>query len=433
MAPVGIVSRGRVFHGWYIVTVAAITGAASGIASYSFGLFFNPMRDSLGWSRTAISLALTIRAVTGMFISPVYGPIVDRKHGAMILMVGGGVVLGVALVLTSQVTQLWQFYLLMGVAYGMSVAALSPQVVTPTVIAKWFIRMRGRAIAIVSLGHNAAAIFFVPLTAFIIVNFGWRDAWFFLGIVGFILVVPLSALFVRRTPEDVGLLPDGREPSDSSGTPELYSRPDLATEHDWTLREAARTPALWLIVVGFTISGAGLGGFLPHVIPTLTDKGYSTAVATALLTLFSIVVVPTKMIWGILGERVQVRYLIAVSYFAATATMLVMVLVDSGPFILLFPVFYAMGGGGYAPLSSLMWANYFGRGSLGTIRGVFLPVTQAIGAVSPVFAGYVFDTTDSYDLAFLFFGLCFSVGGVTMLLAKRPAAPSRRVAQGASP
>ena len=293
-------------------------------------------------------------------------------------------------------------------------------------IAKWFIRMRGRAIAIVSLGHNVGAVIFVPLTAFIIVNFGWRDAWFVLGIIGFILVVPLSALFVRRTPEDVGLLPDGRKHSEGSGSPALNARPDLATEYDWTLREAARTPALWLIVVGFTISGAGLGGFLPHVIPALTDKGYSTAVATALLTLFSILVVMMKMVWGILGERVQVRYLIAASYFAAAATMLLMVLVDSGPLILLIAVSYAVGGGGYAPLSSLMWANYFGRGSLGTIRGVFFPVTQAIGAVSPVFAGYIFDTTDSYDLAFLFFGLCFSVGAVMMLLAKRPAAPLRR-------
>ena len=182
MAPIGIVSRGRVFHGWYIVAVAAITGAASGTVGYSFGLFFNPIHNSLGWSRTAISLALTIRAVTGMFMSPVYGPIVDRKHGAMILMVGGGVVLGGCLMLTAQVTRLWQFYLLIGVAYGMSVAALAPQMVTPTVIAKWFIRMRGRAIAIVSLGHNVGAVIFVPLTAFIIVNFGWRDAWFVLGV-----------------------------------------------------------------------------------------------------------------------------------------------------------------------------------------------------------------------------------------------------------
>ena len=422
MAPVGIVSRGRVFHGWYIVAISAIAGAASGAVVYSFGFFFDPMQRSLGWSRTAISLALTIRAATGMFVSPVYGPIVDRKHGAMLLMVGGGVVLGVSLMLTSQVTRLWQFYLLIGVAYGMALSATGPQIVTPTVVAKWFMRMRGRAIAVVSLGHNVGSVIFIPLTAFIILNYGWRDAWFVLGIVGFILVVPLSALFVRRTPEDVGLLPDGMKPNVDSGSPELRARPDLATEYDWTLREAARTPALWLIVVGFTIGSAGFGGFLPHVIPALTDKGYSTAVATTLLTLFSVLIVVTKMIWGFLGERIQVRYLLAASYFALTATMLLMVLVDSGPLILLFPVFYAVGGGS-VPLSSLIWANYFGRGSLGTIRGVFLPVTQVLGAVSPVFAGYVFDSTGSYDKAFLVFGGCFAVGAVVMLLAKRPGAP----------
>ncbi|MCZ6788411.1 MAG: MFS transporter, partial [Chloroflexi bacterium] len=217
MAPVGIVSRGKVYHGWYIVAISAIAGASSGVVVSIFGLFFDPMHESLGWSRTAVSLALTIMILTGMTLSPVYGPIVDRKHGAMVLMVGGGVVLGVTLVLTSQVTQLWQFYLLIGVAYGMASPAIGPQIVTPTVIAKWFIRMRGRATAIVSLGHNVGAVIFIPLTAFIILNFGWRYAWFVLGIVGFILVVPLSALFVRRTPEDVGLLPDGRKPNVGPG------------------------------------------------------------------------------------------------------------------------------------------------------------------------------------------------------------------------
>ena len=363
--------------------------------------------------------------LTGMIISPVFGPIVDRKHGAVILMVGGGVVLGGTLMLTSQVTQLWQFYLLIGVAYGVSITAIGPQIVTPTVIAKWFIRMRGRAIAIMDSGKNAGAVVFVPLTAFIIVNFGWRDAWFVLGIVMFILVVPLSALLVRRTPEDVQLVPDGVESHDRAAIPKPAARPDLATEHDWTLREAARTPALWLIIVSTSISGAGGGGFLPHAIPALTDTGYSTAVATTLLVVLSILIVVSKMTWGMLGERIQVRYLLALSYIAAASTMLVMVLVDGGPLIMLSPVLYGVGGGGPAPLVGLMWANYFGRGSLGGIRGVFFPATEALVAVSPVFAGYIFDTTGNYDAAFLVFGLCFAVGAVVILLAKRPEAPPR--------
>lgn len=411
------------FHGWYIVAATAMASAAVGAVGYSFGLFFNPIQSSLGWSRTAISMAVTIRLLTIMFTSPVYGPIVDRKHGALLLMVLGGVLLGVVLILTSQMSHLWQFYLLIGVGSGMATAAIGPEIITPTLVAKWFIRMRGRATAIVTLGNNIGAIIFIPLTGFVILNFGWRDAWLVLGAIAFVLVVPVSALFVRRTPEDVGLLPDGRNQSESLEHLGLNPTNGLATDHDWTLHEAARTPSLWLIVIGFTISGAGLGGFLPHVIPALMDKGYSMATATALLTFFSILVVIAKMAWGFLGERIQVRYLIAVSFFAAAATMLIMVLVDGGPLILLFPILYAVGGGGYAPLSSLMWANYFGRRSLGTIRGVFFPFTTVIRAASPVFAGYVFDTTGSYDLAFLFFGVSFALGGVAMLLARRPKTP----------
>lgn len=412
------------FRGWHIVIVASITGAASGVVTYTFGLFFEPVQESLGWSRTAISLALTIRTVTGMAANPIFGPIVDRKHGAVVLMTGGGFVLGISLILTSFVTQLWQFYLLIGVAYGLSVVCLSPQVITPSVISKWFVRMRGRAIAIVTLGHNIGAVIFLPLTAFIIIHFGWRAAWLVLGIVGLVLVVPPSLLFVRRTPEDIGLLPDnGQKLDDDRNDSKQLVQSSLSTEHDWTIGEAVRTSALWLMVMGFTISGAGLGGFLPHVIPALTDKGYSTPLATALVTIFSVLVVVTKMIWGILGERIQVRYLIAGSYFAATVTMFMMLVVHSGPLIILFPILYSVGGGGYAPLSSLMWANYFGRGSLGTIRGVFFPVTQILGAISPVFAGYIFDTRGSYDIAFAAFGICFALGGITMLLAKPPVHP----------
>ena len=114
------------------------------------------------------------------------------------------------------------------------------------------------------------------------------------GVASFLLVVPLSALLIRRTPEDVGLLPDGEARLHEPGPSARPTRGDLATDHDWTLREAVRTPALWLIVTSFSIGTAGLGGLLLHAIPYMTDKGYSTAVATAMLTLFSIVLMVAK-------------------------------------------------------------------------------------------------------------------------------------------
>ena len=344
------------------------------------------------------------------------------KHGAMILMMGGGIVLGAALMLISGVRELWQFYLLFGVVSGFATMAVGPQLISPTIISKWFIRQRGRAIAISSTGNNVGGVVFIPLTAFIILNFGWREAWLMLGVIAFLLIAPLSALFVRRTPEDIGLSPDGDEFPQG---PDLIStsRTDLATKHDWTLREAARAPALWLIVTAMSISGMGLGGLPIHVIPALTDSGYSTAYASALITLFSIIVIVAKPIWGLLGERIQVRYLMVTSFAISAVGMFLIVLIKSGPTILLFPIIYGVGVSAFAPLMSLIWANYFGRASLGTIRGTFLPITQVTSAFGPVFAGFIFDATGSYAPAFITFTVCYALSGVAIFLARRPTAP----------
>lgn len=426
MAIAHITSRGKIFHGWYIVVVAAIAGASSGILGYSFGLFFDPMRESLGWSRTSVSWALTIRSAVNMLTGPIYGPIVDRKHGAMILMTAGGVLLGISMMLAAAMTQLWQLYLLIGVAYGLAMGAEGSQVVAPVVISKWFVRKRGRAIAIVTLGPNVGNIIFIPLAALIILNFGWREAWFISGILALLLVTPLSALFVRRTPEDIGLLPDGDQHTQTREDAQHTKQNRLSTEYDWTLKEAMRTPTLWIMIAAFVISGAGLGGFLIHVLPALTDKGYSTPFATAMVFELSVVVLISKMVWGILGERIEARYLLMAAFMLAASGLLLVVLVDSGPLILLLPIVYGAGGAGYGPLSNLMWANYFGRRSLGSIRGVFLPVTHILGAFSPVFAGAIFDSRGSYDLAFIIYCLSFVFAAFAIYIARRPETPSQR-------
>ena len=432
MALTRCTSRGRVFHGWYIVMVAIIANATASIGNYSFGPFVKPMSDSLGWSRTSISWALTIRVAVNTISGPLVGPIVDLRHGAMTLMMGGGIVVGLALMFISEVRELWQFYLLFGVISGFATMAVGPELISPTIISKWFVRQRGRALAISSTGNNVGGVVFIPLTAFIILNFGWREAWLIVGIVAFILIAPLSGLFVRRTPEDIGLLPDGDTYHQGPDKTAPFRRTALATTHDWTLGEAVRTPSLWLIVIAMSLSGMGLGGLPIHVIPALIDKGYTTAYASALITLFSIVVIVGKPIWGLLAERIQVRYLMVVCFAISAVGMLLILVIESGSLIILFPIIYGIGVSAFAPLMSLIWANYFGRASLGAIRGTFLPMTQVTSAFGPVFAGLIFDATGSYGPAFLTFTVCYAVSGVAIFLARRPAAPSEMLVRPAT-
>ena len=116
------------------------------------------------------------------------------------------------------------------------------------------------------------------------------------------------------------------------------------------------------------------------------------------------------------------RYLMSACYAISGIGLFLMVLVQGGPLIIVFPLCYGIGAGGFMPLSNLMWANYFGRANLGIIKGVFLPITQIMGAFSPLFAGYTFDATGSYDPAYLLFTVTFVVRTVAIFLARRPMA-----------
>ena len=211
-------------------------------------------------------------------------------------MVFGGIVLGVGLILIVAVAHLWQFYLLFGVVSGIANMAVGPNLVTPTIIAKWFIRRRGRALALAAVGNNVGGLVLIPLAAFIILHFGWREAWVVIGVLTILSIVPLSALFIRRMPEDVGLLPDGDAHKQSADVSEVeVTQASLSTEYDWTLGEALRTPALWLIIAAHTIGGVGLSGLPMHLIPALTDKGYSSTYAATLITVFSFIVIASKL------------------------------------------------------------------------------------------------------------------------------------------
>ena len=261
---------------------------------------------------------------------------------------------------------------------------------------------------------------FIPLATIIIVDFGWREAWIALGIIGLLLVAPLGMLFIRRTPEDIGLMPDGAPGRESPKLSGVKRANQLATDHDWTLREATRTSALWIMVIAFTIASGVFSAFLIHLIPYLSDKGYSVGFAAAVVILLNVVVMVVKPVWGFLGDRIHVRYLMGTCLALSGLGMLVLVFVSGGPLIWIFVLTYGSTVAGFVPLRNVMWANYFGRAHLGAITGTLLPITQIVSAISPVIAAFVFDVTLSFDPAFFAFGVLFAVCGVVIFLTRPP-------------
>ncbi|SVE61126.1 uncharacterized protein METZ01_LOCUS513980, partial [marine metagenome] len=227
---------------------------------------------------------------------------------------------------------------------------------------------------------------------------GWRGAWVSLAILTWLIVVPLSLIIVRRQPEDIGLLPDGvQEQEEPPGLRALLT--DARTlsmasrEIGWTVTMALRTPTAWLLLIGFILSNMAGGAFMVHQVAAISDKGFSIELASGVMTVLFFFSFIIKPIAGVLAERIPARH-VAVFFMALAGTsLLVLAAADSVPLLMLFAVLYGCGVGATTVLQALIWANYYGRQFQGSIRGTLSPLFAISQAFSPVFAGWMYDTT----------------------------------------
>lgn len=414
----------RFFYGWTIVAVNFLTSMVTGgIGTYGLSFFVIPMAETLGVSRGAFSSVSLFRLLP-LFIVPYLGGLADRKHGARWMLAVGGVVAGLALIGTSRVNSLWQFYAAYGVVYGLANIVMGGQLVGPTVLSKWFVRMRGRAMAIGTMGISAGGLLIAPLAGWLIVTYDWRAAWVVLGLVIILSVSPLGAIIMRRQPEDIGLLPDGLKASGPTSGGAARSSPFQDPEYPWTVREAVKTPALWLLVGVNVLTSLSLSSVLIHQVAYIRDKGFEPGAAAAVATTLAFAAVIAKLPWGFLAEHVHVRWLTPCSYIPAGLSLLLLVWAADLPVLYVYAVLHGLTFGGYAALSNVAWATYFGRRHMGAIRGFVTPISTVMGAFSPVLAGLMWDRLGSYTWPFTMYSAAWVVAGALMLLARPPRPPA---------
>ncbi len=423
----------RVFYGWMIVFISFWDSMlTAGIGGYGFGVFLrflsSPVVDGgMGWSRGAISFVAMIRMFTTMGVAPVLGRFVDRRRGPQVLMVSGSLLAGAALIALYWVQAIWQFYLLFGVIWGGAMTALGGQIMGPTIVSKWFVRKRGRALAVATMGVSAGGVVAIPLSTLFITLFGWRAAWAALGVVMLVTILPLGAFYMRRQPEDVGLLPDGESPeaADQRGGrpagPAIAAR--IGIQGSYTVRQAFRARSFWVLVVAQTLSSMGLSPVLMHQVAYVQDKGFTLAAAATIGTVFALFAAAGKVPWGMVAERVPVRYVMGFAFVGAGLSLWFLIEGQSLPALYAFAVLFGLFVGSMPPLSNLAWASYFGRDHLGTIRGYSTPLTRWTGGVAPVFAGLVYDWAGVYSLAFVVFSVGWILAGLAVLAAGAPKEP----------
>jgi cyanate permease len=275
------------------------------------------------------------------------------------------------------------------------------------------------------MGVGFAKVCMPIVAASLIVWFGWRQTWMIFGLVTLVLGVVPALLFMRRSPEEMGLLPDGIEQpilSDDTRLKQSKAATGAITNQDleWTRAEAMRNGTFWLLVITFGIASIGVTGLNLHVYPYVTDIGYPPVVAATVMSVIASMQLFSPLAWGLLAERMDVR-VAATLRFIIQAIGLGLATLTANLFCLYVGFFlYGIGLGGNMVLPEVLWANYFGRRSLGRVRGLGLLISQVMAALGPPFFGFLFDITNGYGLSFAIFGCALITSAFLSLMLKPP-------------
>jgi MFS family permease len=415
----------KIFYGWYIVAVGFFAHVACAFnLSSTLSVFLKPLTEDLAVSRGLFSLLRSGEILIAGVMAPLIGPWVDRFGGRW-LMAGGALAAGLGFILMSQVTAFWQFLILRWIFIAVGGVFMCQMVVSVT-ISRWFVRKRGRAIAIASLGQGLSKVFIPVVTATLFVWVGWRLTWSIFGMVTLVLVVVPALIFMRRSPEDLGLKPDGIDAKQDSSDVAILKHHAVAKNQTpadeiiWTWQEVIRTDTFWIICFIYGMANVGIAGLNLHVFAYVTDIGFSTIVAATVLSIIASTQLGSTLIWGFASERMPIRY----------STMMMFVIQSFGLALVLatgyvIPMymgffFYGIGLGGGWVLQELIWATYFGRMSLGVVRGLGIFVTYAFGAAGAPFFGFVHDVTGSYRSSFIAFVIALMVSAILSLIVRTP-------------
>ena len=424
----------RIYYGWIIVgAMFAVNVAVHASANFTFGLFLKPMSEDLGVSREAISWLQTARLFSGGLTAILIGRYLDR-HGARLMLPAAATVVALAMITLRWTDDLWQMVVVF-VIVGSAGLAGPGSLMTSVPVSKWFIRKRGRATALAASGLGIGGFIFAPLHQGLIDSFGWRGAWAISGLILMAVVIPMGLVFVRRTPEDHGLLPDGEQPHGGGVDAQEQSAADPATvqvhdrEQSWTHREALRTASMWKMLVAYMLLALGMGGFIGHRFAFWSDRGFDESTIAWTLALDSLVFASSMLLAGFLVDRYPVRLVGAVAALIQILGVLATITLDNALGLYATAVAVGLGGGANGVVQIHIWPTYFGRAHIGSIRGIVVPTTLAGMGLGLPLVGRIYGVTGSYYPAF-WMSIGLLAAAAFLLVTATP--PKRRTAASAS-
>jgi OFA family oxalate/formate antiporter-like MFS transporter len=410
-------ARLPLFYGWVVLFCLGCAGfARQGPAVATLSIFVEPLTREFGWSRTALSGAVSLGGVLAALVAPLIGPVLDRRGSRLVLcaavLANGALLMGLSLT-----GSLLTFYLLFCLA-RMNWAAPF-ELGLYGALNNWFVRRRAFASSVATLAQQGGLVAMPLIAQLAILREGWRAGWLAIGaatlLIGF---VPVWLFLVRR-PEDLGLLPDGVTARPDSAIPE--GAPAVAApEPAFTRREALASPAFWLLLTYTVLVYPVQAGVSLHQAPYLIERSIDPTIAATIVSTFSLASAAAVAACGALPRWLPIRYPLAVTGALLTLGVVLMLGIASAAQGFVAGGIFGLGLGALLTLLPIGWADYFGRAHFGAIRGIALSAQVLAQAAGPLFSGVLRDLTGDYRAALQCFAVLAGLSIVAALAARQP-------------
>ncbi|MCM3575536.1 MFS transporter [Mesobacillus subterraneus] len=406
------------YYGWVIVFIAGLGVFFSGPGqTYSVSVFIDSYIKDFGWSRSHVSAVYSLATLAAGICMFFVGRFVD-KWGQRKMSVIVGIGLALASFWNSMVVNTAMlfigFFLIRVLGQG------SMSLIPNTLVPQWFITKRGKAMSLMAIGGFASSAALPPLNAWLVATWGWSFSWKVWGVLLLVIFVPLAYILIRNKPEDIGEYPDGVKPewTNDPSVPNRTSNP--FEEVNWTVQEAVKTRAYWLLLFCVGIPALVNTGLTFHLISIFKTNGISPGIAALVLSLMALIGFPVTLIAGPLLDRVKAQYVLAGIFAGEIIFILVLLAADQTAIAIAFGVLWGISGGFERITLNYVWPSFFGRQSLGSIKGSAMTVTVLGSALGPLPFGLAYDYFAGYEEILLMSIILPVLGMAAALLAKKP-------------
>jgi sugar phosphate permease len=411
----------EIFYGWWIVAACFFLAFLfAGAGFYSFSIFIKPLENEFGWDRAAISLTMSIHFILGGLMGPPVGKL-TQVYGPKKVMTFSAIGSGACFMLVSLTRSLWYFYMIYAflalTLCGMGVITIT------TLLARWFEKRRGTATGMALVGISAGGLILAPVMGLITTSFGWRTSYLVIGLLVWFAALPVIRLFIKDSPAEIGVAPDGKNYNPLSSKASLLEAAGFDSQsipEGWSYQEVIRSRAFWCISVSFFLAPLAQMGILQHQVPMIIDMGVSEATAATALGMTAGIGGLGKLSFGRISEILPFRYAVMLCFALQAMAVFLLIHTHTLAMVWVYVLIFGFSMGGIVVFVPLTVGSFFGLASFSVILGILWFISALGGSLGTYASGLIYDYSGNYQGALYAFMASYLIAVITIFLAGKP-------------